>query len=103
MVTVELRQTNAPRIIPPHVSLWYTGIEEELNPFPYPHKLQHPQRHRGKSNSHDPSDDTADVELCQCCGTGQDGLRNQDWQRKVPYEAEGRDAPCQQAWSQLQP
>ncbi len=34
MVTVELRHTNVPRITPPHVSLWYTGMEDELNPFP---------------------------------------------------------------------
>lgn len=34
MVTVEFRQTRAPLTNPPHVSLWYTGMDEELNPFP---------------------------------------------------------------------
>ena len=77
MVTVELRQTNAPRIIPPHVSLWYTGIEEELNPFPYPQTLQQRCMNRGVGKPHDSSDDTADIELRQCRGTSQDGLRNQ--------------------------
>ena len=41
IVTVEFRQTNAPRIIPPQVSLWYTGIDEELKPFPYRDTVQH--------------------------------------------------------------
>ncbi len=76
MVTVEFRHTSAPRIIPPHVSLWYTGIDEELNPFPYAYELEsHDIGSITKARSYDPGDNAPNIELCECRRAGEDGLR----------------------------